>query len=230
MFVLIPGAGGAAWYWHQLVPELAARGHDVVAVDLPADDDRAGLAEYADTVVEAIGDRRDLVLVAQSMGAFTAPLLCQRMPVRLMILLNAMIPAPGESAGAWWTSTGQAAAMREHAHRIGLPGLSLDDAEELFGHDVAPDVFADGAKYQRDQSGTPFGEPWPLDAWPSVTTRVLASRHDRLFPLEFQRRVSLDRLRIEPDEIDGGHLVALSRPAELAERLDAYVAASALAG
>jgi hypothetical protein len=23
-FVLIPGAGGSAWYWHRLVPELKA--------------------------------------------------------------------------------------------------------------------------------------------------------------------------------------------------------------
>jgi pimeloyl-ACP methyl ester carboxylesterase len=38
-YVLIPGAGGAAWYWHLVERELRQRGHDVVAVDLPADDD-----------------------------------------------------------------------------------------------------------------------------------------------------------------------------------------------
>ena len=73
-YVLIPGAGGSAWYWHLVRPELKARGHDVVAVDLPAADDRAGISDYADTVVEAVGDRRDLIVVAQSMGGFTAPL------------------------------------------------------------------------------------------------------------------------------------------------------------
>ncbi len=31
-----------------------------------------------------------------------------------------------------------------------------------------------------------------------------------------------ERLGIVPDEIDAGHCVALSRPKELAERLDAY--------
>jgi pimeloyl-ACP methyl ester carboxylesterase len=225
-FALVPGAGGAAWYWHRLVPELEARGHEAVAVDLPADDDSAGLREYADAVMTAIGDTNgDLVLVAQSMGAFTAPLVAERLPVRLIVLLNAMIPAPGESAGAWWESTGQEAAMQEHARRIGLPRLTLDDAETLFGHDVPPDVFAAGAAYQRNQSGTPFGEPWPLAEWPSLPTRVLAAREDRLFPLDFQRRVARERLGIEPDEIDGGHLVAISRPAELADRLVGYVGA-----
>jgi pimeloyl-ACP methyl ester carboxylesterase len=222
-YVLIPGAGGMAQYWSRVAPELRARGHDVVAVDLPADDDSAGLVRYADVAVEAIGDRTgDLILVAQSMGAYTAPIVCQRVPVRLLVLLNPMIPTPGESAGAWWENTGQEAAMREHAERIGLETFSLDDFNTLFAHDVPPEVWAEGEKDARDQSGTPFGEPWPLDGWPNVPTRVLVSRDDRLFPVEFQRRVVRDRLGIVPDEMDGGHLVALSRPAELAERLDSY--------
>jgi alpha-beta hydrolase superfamily lysophospholipase len=35
-YVLIPGAGGSAWYWHRLVPELRRRGHDAVAARLGA--------------------------------------------------------------------------------------------------------------------------------------------------------------------------------------------------
>ena len=73
----------------------------------------------------------------------------------------------------------------------------------------------------RDQSGTPFEKPWPLAAWPDVPTRFLLCRDDRFFPAEFQRRVVRERLGITPDEMDGGHLPALSRPQELAERLDA---------
>ena len=68
-FVLVPGAGGLAWEWHRLDPELRGLGHDVVPVDLPAGDDAAGLPEYADTVVSAIGGRTAVVLVAQSYGA-----------------------------------------------------------------------------------------------------------------------------------------------------------------
>ena len=73
------------------------------------------------------------------------------------------------------------------------------------------------------QSWTPMEQPWPLDAWPDVPTRVLAGRDDRMFPLEFQQRVARERLGLEADEIDGGHLVALSRPRELAERLVSYL-------
>lgn len=222
-FVLIPGAGGAAWYWHRVVPELEARGHEAIAVDLPADDDTAGLHRYAETVVEAIGDREDIVLVAQSMGGLTAPMVTERVPVRMIVLLNPMIPLPGETGGAWWPSTGQEAAMLEHAQRIGLEPGALEDPAVAFGHDVPAEIFDDGPNHMREQSGRPFENPWPMPAWPSVPTRVLAARDDRLFPLDFQRRVARERLGLEVDVIDGSHSVALSRPEELADRLVAYL-------
>ena len=65
-----------------------------------------------------------------------------------------------------------------------------------------------------------MGEPWPLDAWPNVPTHVLLCHDDRLFPARFVRRVAHERLGITPDEIDGGHCAALSRPKELADRLE----------
>jgi pimeloyl-ACP methyl ester carboxylesterase len=72
-YVLIHGAGSDSWYWHRVVPEPRARGHEVVAPDLPCDDDSAALSDYADVVVDAIGDRTDLVLVPQSLAGLTAP-------------------------------------------------------------------------------------------------------------------------------------------------------------
>ena len=66
---------------------------------------------------------------------------------------------------------------------------------------------------------TPLDEPWPLAAWPATPTRVLAGRHDRMFPLDFQRRIARERLGLDVDEIDGGLMVAMSNPGELADRL-----------
>jgi pimeloyl-ACP methyl ester carboxylesterase len=221
-FALIPGAGSDSWFWHLVVPELERRGHDVVTMDLPSGDDSAGFEEYADVVVDAIGDRPDVVLVAQSMGSFTALLVCERVPVRLLVLVNAMTPTPGETGGEWWASTGLEEDQRAYAEEIGIaPGM--EDIEALFFHDVPPEIteqaMQDG---ERPQSGTPFERPYPLTAWPDVPTRFLLARDDRMFPATFQRRVVKERLGFEPDEMDGGHLTALSRPTELAERLDAY--------
>jgi pimeloyl-ACP methyl ester carboxylesterase len=212
-FVLLPGAGSESWYWHLVAPELEPHGHDVVAVDLPCTDDSAGLAEYTDCVVEAVGDRRDLVLVAQSMAGFVAPLVCERVPVDLMVLVAAMVPRPGESGAEWWVNTGHADARDADAS---------DDPVVMFLHDVPADVAAESAHHVHEQSARPFQDPWPLDAWPEVPTRFLLCRDDRFFPAEFQRRVVRDRLGIVPDEMDGGHLPALSRPHELAERLLRY--------
>jgi pimeloyl-ACP methyl ester carboxylesterase len=220
-YVLIPGAGGSAWYWHRVVPLLSRRGHDVVAPDLPAADDSAGLREYADTVVEAIGDRTGLILVAQSMGGFTAPLVCERVPVDLLVMLNAMVPAPGESPGEWWENTGHEQARAEDAARRGGTSTEFDPLEDFF-HDVPPDVTAEAMKQgEPAQSETPFAQAWPLEQWPDVPTKFLQGRDDRFFPLEFQRRVARERLGIAIDEMPGGHLLALSRPDELVERLEA---------
>jgi pimeloyl-ACP methyl ester carboxylesterase len=226
-YVLIHGAGSDSWYWHRVRPELERRGHDVVVPDLPCDDDSAGLLEYRDTVLDAIGDRRDLVVVAQSMGAFTAPLLCDHVPVDLIVLVAAMVPSPGESPGAWWANTGQEQAKREQDERDGRPTGGEFDPVVTFLHDVPPSVAAESAAHVRPQSGTPFAKPWPLDAWPNVPTRFLLCTNDRLFPADFQRRVVRERLGIIPDEIESGHLPALSHPTELAERLDAYQSAEA---
>ena len=119
-FVLIPGAGGDGRYWYLVARLLQAKGHDAVPVSLPSGDDSAGWKEYADVAVDAVGDRRGVIVVAQSLGGFTAPLVCERVRVELLVLLNAMIPAPGETGEAWWSNTGQGDAMRDHLIGLGL--------------------------------------------------------------------------------------------------------------
>jgi pimeloyl-ACP methyl ester carboxylesterase len=208
-YVLIHGAGATSWYWHRVVPLLRYAGHDIVAVDLPCDDDNADLTTYADVVVDAIGERRDLVLVAQSLGGFTAPLVCTRVPVRLLVLVAAMVPSPGESPGQWWANTG---------HVFPDP---FDEAA-VFAHDVPADIAARLPHHLRTQSATPFQRPWPLDSWPQVPTRFLLCRDDRFFPAAFQRRVVHERLGIVPDEMSGGHLPALAHPEELVQHLERY--------
>jgi len=222
-YLLLPGAGGDAWYWHLVARALRDRGHEVLPVDLPCGDDGAGLREYADIVVAAAGARDGVILVAQSMAAFTAPLVCARVPVELLVLVAPMIPAPGESPGAWWERSGQTAARRENDEREGRDPDAPFDVFTTFLHDVPPDVVADLLmRPEPRQSDTPFGEPWPLEAWPDVPTRVVAGRHDRLFPLAFVQRLARERLGVETDVIDSGHLPALARPDALVERLEAY--------
>ena len=214
-YVLIHGGGGSAWDWHLVAPELRARGHDVVAMDLPSEDESAGLADYADSVVAAVGERTGLVVVAHSWGGFTAPLVCTRVPVELLVLVAAMVPAPGETGNDFWINTDHGKAFREQTGHDG-------SSDAVFYHDVAPELVAEAKRRERHQADKPGLEPWPLDAWPDVPTRFLLCRDDRMFPAEWTRRMVRERLGIVPDEIDGGHYIALTRPQELADRLESY--------
>jgi pimeloyl-ACP methyl ester carboxylesterase len=219
-FVLVPGAGGDGWYWHLVVPLLEAAGQRAIAVDLPAGDADAGLDAYADAIVAAAGNATDITLVAQSMGGFSAPLAVGRLDVRRIVLVNAMVPRPGETFGEWWGAVGQSAASRAYAERDGRDPDAPWDEVETFFHDVPADVTeAIYARGEPQQSDKPLDEPWPLGSWPDVPTGAVAGRHDRLFPAELQRRYLADRLGIEPTVIDGGHLVALANPDGLADAL-----------
>jgi pimeloyl-ACP methyl ester carboxylesterase len=223
VFLLLPGAGGEAWYWHLVARRLRDAGHEAISPDLPAADDAAGLGEYADIAAAAVGDREGVVVVAQSMAAFFAPMLCDRIDVRRLVLVAPMIPAPGEAPGEWWTSSGQVPAQREQDVRDNRDPDAPFDPMTAFFHDVPEEIVEEAyARGEPRQSGTPFGEPWPLERWPDVPTSVIAGSRDRLFPLEFMRRLARARLSVEVDAIDSGHLPALSRPSELAERLEAY--------
>jgi pimeloyl-ACP methyl ester carboxylesterase len=221
-FVLIHGAGDVGWYWHLVAGELRGRGHDVVAPDLPGDDESATLTDYADAVVEAVGGRTDVVVVGQSFGAFTAPLVADRLGAGLLVLVAGMIPAPGESPDDWWHNTGYSEAVRAQAARDG--GLTGSADPYVSFYNGVPRELAEEAlsKERAHPSQTSTKEPWPLAAWPNVPTRFVLCGEDRFFPPDFFRRLAAERLGIVPDEIAAGHCVALSRPGELADILESY--------
>lgn len=215
-YVLVPGAGGAAWYWSRVVPLLESAGHDPIAVDLPGDDESAGPREYANIIVSAAAAAEDVVLVAQSMGGFTAPLVCQRIAVRELVLVNAMIPTPGETAGQWFAHVDTATAQREAADAAGYVEF---DATTYFLHDVPADIAAEGEPYQRPEADIGFAQPCDFTTWPNIPIRVLVGADDRFFPAGFQRRVVKQRLSLRADVMPGGHLLALANPTAVADYL-----------
>ena len=206
-FALIHGGGGSAWDWHLVAPELQERGQQVVAVDLPSDDESAGWWDYADAVVDAIGDRSELVVVGHSLGGFTAPLVCARVPVDLVVLLAAMIPTRRALLGLvdqhrLSRERVQGRLLPRHRSRAGCRGETARTGREFPG--------AARAVAAADVAGGP-------DEVLAVSTAC-----PRRVPPA--RRHARERLGIEPDEIDGGHYVTLSRPRMLADRLAAYAA------
>jgi pimeloyl-ACP methyl ester carboxylesterase len=139
----------------------------------------------------------------------------------MLVFVNAMIPIPGETPGEWGKNTGASTARTDAARR---GGYSSDfDVVTYFLHDVPGDVVKQGEGHERDEDEAIFGEPCRFQAWPEVPIHVIAGRDDRLFPVEFQRRVARERLGVAVDEAAGGHLIALSNPRGLADQLLTYL-------
>jgi pimeloyl-ACP methyl ester carboxylesterase len=222
-FVLIHGAGDAGWYWHLTEAELQARGHHTIAPDLPCDNDKASLDDYVGAVIDAASGRRDLVIVGQSYGAFTATLAVTKLPVRLLALLAGMIPAPGESPGEWWANTGYQDAVEEQARLDG--GKTGHDDPLISCYNGMPRPLAEEALRRggRGESSTVWNTRWPLDGWPDVPTKFILCKDDRLFPAAYLRRVAWQRLGAVADEIPGCHCAALSHPKELSDLLVSYL-------
>lgn len=216
-FVLLPGAGGAAWYWHRVTALLEAAGHEALAIELPGADETAGLAEYVTRTVAEIRDRTGIVLVAQSMGAFLAPLVAREVAIDALVLVNPMVPVPGERPHDWWGATGSEPARRAAA--VARGNDPEFDLERDFLHDLDPEITAELLAHDRPETDAAFRSPCDFEAWPRVPIRVAVAADDRFFPLDFQRRVVHDRLGLDVDVLPGGHLNALSYPEAVAAYL-----------
>jgi pimeloyl-ACP methyl ester carboxylesterase len=223
-FVLIPGAGADPRVYGATIEALRDLGHDGIAPPLPLDEPDATPSDHADAIVAALGDPppAPLVVVGQSLGAYSAAIAADRLGPQRLILLAPMLPTPGEAAGDWWEGTGHEEAIAPLTERLGPPSDWDEEAmAEVFYHDVDPATLAASAEYEGRPSRGLFAEPFPVERWPYGPTTVLAPRGDRLFPLEFQRRLARERLGpgAEFAEMDGGHLPFLSRPRDLAAHL-----------
>ena len=207
-YALIHGAYDVGWYWHLVERELRQRGHRTVAPDLPIEDDDASLLDHAQFVVDAIDETDgELIIVGQSWGGYIAPIVAHLAEADRLVLVAPMIPRPSETDDEMWKVTGWT-----------FPAGEAD----AFYHDVNPALAAEAKSRERAQSETTGSDPWPLDAWPAVPTHVIIGRDDRFFPADWLRGVVRDRLGIEPDELPGGHTLALSRPVELVELMESY--------
>jgi pimeloyl-ACP methyl ester carboxylesterase len=191
---------------------------------IPTTNDNADFRDYATAVLEEVGNEEPsqiIIVVGQSMGAFTAPLVAKKLRAKLLVLLAPMIPTPGETPTEWWQNTGQPKAVAEYAATAGFDPQF--DIMTTFMHDIPKDVVNElMAAGEPPQSPTIFEKPFPLDAWPDIETKIIACTQDRMFPLPLVQRLSQERLGVVADEIESGHLAAFSHPNEVATKLCGY--------
>ncbi len=103
--VLVHGAWSDATAWQAVVPLLKAQGHEVIAVNLPGHGSDAtsftniSLQSYVDAVKNAIGDRKNVVLVGHSMAGIVISEVAEEIPgqIKELVYLAAYLLQNGES-------------------------------------------------------------------------------------------------------------------------------------
>ncbi len=162
------GSPSGSYY---IVGGLTRRGQRAVAVTLRSGPGQ-GLGRYRELIVEAgRGFGGPVAIVAQSPGGFSAPLTCDILTVERLVLVNAMIPMAGETAGAWCTNVGWQAEVPAAAADDGRPEPDVNDAEAPFPRPATGDR-------RRHAVGTGGGHWGAGGLFGTVTVVELAGRGD----------------------------------------------------
>lgn len=240
-FVLIHGGFHGAWCWDRVVPELAALGHEAVALDLPGHGLRAAerSADYRGRVQPIVDvlEKGD-VLVGHSGGGYDNAVAANLAPEKVghMIFLAAGLPVEGKSVveatgGATEAdASGKVVATKLMDDTTGMLRFirplpdgtmlwhSMEGARKFFYHDC-DDATVAWAFSKLSPGISPFpGERLHLpNLWASQPPRsYIRCLQDRSKPAAMSREV-LRRLGVEELTIDSSHSPFLSRPRELAE-------------
>jgi pimeloyl-ACP methyl ester carboxylesterase len=192
---------------------------------MPTDDPAAGARAYAQVVVDALGEEAgdDVVVVGHSLGGMTVPVVAAMRPVRRMVFLGAMVPAPGEVYGEFLATqpdalTGGTPPPAPEGSTV-RPPRTWEVALENYFLDVEPELARRSWQRIRAQSPTLFTERCPLDEWPDVPSSYILMTDDRSVSPDWSRRIARERLGVEAIELPGSHSPFLSRPGHLADVL-----------
>lgn len=222
-FCLVHGGCHGAWQWGQLVAELDARGHESVCMDLPISDPRAGAAEYAAVVADALGRCDDPVVVGHSQGGFTLPFVAELRPVRMLVWLAAamqpgLYPGLPPAEDMMVMTAGEIVPGPDGLIRITEPV-----AMERFYYDVSPGLARWAYGQLRPQAAAGVFPARMPEFDRSTPVGSIVCRDDRALSPRWLRTAARDALQVEPVELPGGHSPFLTCPAQLADALDMLV-------
>lgn len=232
-FVLVHGAFHGAWCWRKLVPELAARGHGAVAIDLPGGGGDptpvAGctLDGNAARIAAAIaGVAEPVVLVGHSLGGISIAATTELVPERiaLLVYLCAIMPRDGDSVASISASPAARRETGPPAYYKTADGLAFAAVPER-----APVVFYTGCSAEDVADAVPRLRPQAY-AVQRAPVRLTAKRYgtvprvfvecldDNALSLPFQRDM-VAKAPCPVVSLPSGHSPFFSHPALLAETL-----------
>jgi pimeloyl-ACP methyl ester carboxylesterase len=221
-FGLVAGGGHNAWCWERVVEELERRGHEAIAVELPADDPEAGLADFAAAVVKGMeGAGGDVILVGHSLAGRYLPLATGQIPGARMVFLCAIVaeeePAEGQEPSSGGRQPGGGRGRYDEQDRL---YLLPEDAVAMFYQDCDPETQAWAVAHLVPQGSRVIREPFPRGGWPAgVRAAYILCQEDGVFPPERAREMAA-RAGTEALELPGGHSPFLSQVPALVDTLE----------
>ena len=97
LFALLHGGMHRGSSWALVAAGLVEHGHQVIAPDLPMDDDAAGAREWARVAIDAIERTRtdNVIVVGHSLAGLCVPVVATHHPVHRMVFVGGLLPVPG---------------------------------------------------------------------------------------------------------------------------------------
>jgi pimeloyl-ACP methyl ester carboxylesterase len=227
---LVHGAYHGAWCWHKVVPELEARGHDVIAFDLPAHGidmtpfQEVTLDDYVERVSEAVrAPDEPVTLVGHSMAGMVITQVTERCPdeIGTVVYLTAYLPPDDESMidqrveGSLISES----FIVDEAHGVGA--IAEDKLEELFYADCSAGDVALARALVRPEPLAPLSAPVSIseERFETVRRAYVRCTEDRAITIEQQRAMIEDRGCDAALTLEASHSPFLSMPGETAETL-----------
>ncbi len=231
-FVFVHGAWHGAWCFDLFQLELQRRAVPCHAVDLPSLGDDTTPVESAtfeagvERVLGQIGTRKNITLVAHSLGAFYATEAAIRAGgrVRGIVYLASFVPKEGDTFVnlrelAPPPEELQAATSTNEEETALL--IDADKAKDLFYEDVAEGIAVAAMTRLRPQPIQPFRSAAISDdaeTLQRIKRRVIVAENDRVISPDHCVEMA-DRVGIEVESVPTGHCPFLSMPKLLADVL-----------
>jgi pimeloyl-ACP methyl ester carboxylesterase len=222
IFALVHGAWHGPWCWEPVVEPLRESGHEVVTPNLPSEDTRLGLEDYADTIERSLGDAGDVVLVPHSLGGLVGPVMAARRPLTALVYVCALIPEPGKSFTEQLEAEPEPVLLFKGGREVDEEGRSHWPDPEATARIMYPDLDPTDARWAaerlRPQAQRSQSEASPAPP-PGLRTESIVGAQDRVVSSDWSRRVARERLGVEPVELPTGHFPMITHPEQLAGAL-----------